>query len=101
MTDQEILRAMIETLKPIQQQLVDMQQELRQVSTTQDTMQQELRQVALAQENEVLPKLNLVYENQVQIIEEHKAMSNLEKKVEVLEDDVFALKAAFKELKRA
>ena len=94
MLDKNDLQAIAEMLKPITSRLDSVDSKL-------DSVQQELQRVAITQENEVLPKLQLVYENQIQVIDEHNAMSNLEKKVEVLEDDVFALKAALKELKGA
>ena len=74
---------------------------LDQVNNKMEALEDSLQHVSVVQENEVLPKLQLLYENQSQIIDEHKAMTNLERKVEVLEDEVFALKTAFKELKKA
>lgn len=66
-----------------------------------EPLKEEVRRIAITQENVVMPQLQLVYENQVDIIEEHKAMNRLERKVEVLQDEVFAIKEVIKELKRA
>lgn len=102
------LSEMRQDVSNVRQDLSQVQEETSNVKQGLSEMRQELSstralvaKIALKQENEVLPKLQLLYENQSQIIDEHKAMTNLERKVEVLEDEVFALKTAFKELKKA
>ncbi|MEG1427552.1 MAG: hypothetical protein RSC76_07675, partial [Oscillospiraceae bacterium] len=61
----------------------------------------ELRRVATVQENTVLPRLQLLYENQVEIIAERRARDKLEHRIVVLEDDIFAVKEVIREQKLA
>lgn len=91
MLDKSDLQAIAELmdlkLEPIKEQLA----EVRDVAT----------RTALIQENEALPKIQLMYESQKSIIEEHKRLDKIEAKIEVLQDDVFALKETVKQLKKA
>ena len=91
MLDKSDLQAIAELmdlkLEPIKEQLA----EVRDVAT----------RAALIQENETLPKIQLMYESQKSMIEEHKRLDKIEAKIEVLQDDVFALKETVKQLKKA
>lgn len=91
MTDKEILLAMAEIVRPIHDRLDRMDSRL-------DELQAEVRRVATVQENEVLPKLQLLYENQVKAAEEHQRMDAMEAKQEEQGHRIFGLEEAVKEL---
>lgn len=72
------------------------QNELRQDFTELRGDVNELREgqnrINLKLENIIEPRLQLIYENQVNIIEQNKKFEEHEVRIEILETDVFALK---------
>lgn len=53
---------------------------------------------AIIQENEVAKKIQLIYENQVTIIDNNKQLDGIKNNLENVNVDVFALKMAVKQL---
>lgn len=98
MTDKEILLAMAEIVRPIHDRLDRMDSRLDRMDSRLDELQAEVRRVATIQENEVLPKLQLLYENQVKAAEEHQRMDAIEAKQEEQGHRIFGLEEAVKEL---
>ena len=91
MLDKSDLQAIAELmdlkLEPIKEQLA----EVRDVAT----------RASIIQVIDTLPNIQLMYESNKSIIEEHKRLDKIEAKIEVLQDDVFALKETVKQLKKA
>lgn len=73
------------------------QEELRQ---GQEELRQNVNSINLKLENVIEPKIQLIYENQINIIDYNKKAEQQENRIENLENDVFALKYAFKALKQ-
>ena len=65
-----------------------------------DSIEQLAKKTAVVQENDVADKIQLIYENQISIIDSNKKIANQDNRIENLENDVFALKYAFKALKQ-
>lgn len=63
-------------------------------------LKQNMQNINLKLENVVEPKIQLIYENQIDTIEHNQKAKTQENRIENLENDVFALKYAFKSLKQ-
>ncbi|MEG1972862.1 MAG: hypothetical protein RR315_06835, partial [Oscillospiraceae bacterium] len=64
------------------------------------SLQELTSKTAIIQENEIVRKLDLIIESQMRIISDNAKYKEHEMKIAKLQDDVFALKAGYKELKQ-
>lgn len=99
------LQARQETM---QASLTDLQARQETMQARQETMQADLtsltakvNRIAITQETEVIPKLKLLYENQCQIIDEHKRIAAIEAKQQEHADRLFILEEVVKDLSAA
>lgn len=92
MTDQELLQAI--------QQIVSNEVQSA-LENKLAPIQNDITRVALRQENEVIPKVALIYENQLKISDEHKQINKFDQRIVKVEDEQFAIRETIRELKCA
>lgn len=101
MVDKELLNALSDImdakLGPLVARMDKVEESISDFATEQAEMKKVLTRVALTQENEVLPKIKMIYENQMEVVAEQKAIEGLEDKTEALATDVWALKVVTSE----
>ena len=80
--------------------IAEMDSKMEEMGTRLDSIEQLATKTAIVQENDVANKIQLIYENQISIIENNNKLTKHDNRIDNLENDVFALKYAFKALKQ-
>lgn len=87
----EMLQLILSEVTSIKQGQEELKQDV-------SSLKQDVQKINFKLENDVEPKLQLVYENQVNIIENNKQLDGFKNNLENINTDVFALKIAVKQL---
>ncbi len=83
-----------EILTLILDKLDNMDTKIDNLETKVDKLDVRLSNVEVKLENEIDPKLQLLYENQISIIDQNKRFNEIDEKIEVMQTDIFVLKNA-------
>lgn len=90
-----------EMLQLILSKVTSLENDMSTVKQDLSEVKQLATKTAVVQETEIANKIQLIYENQINIIEHNEILRKQDTRIENLEDDVFSLKNAFDSLKQA
>lgn len=96
----EILQLILNGQEELKQNVNELKQDVSVLKQDVSGLKQNMQNINLKLENVVEPKIQLIYENQIDTIEHNQKAKTQENRIENLENDVFALKYAFKSLKQ-
>ncbi|MEG2000155.1 MAG: hypothetical protein RR053_02005 [Evtepia sp.] len=97
----KILQQILAKIAEMDSKITRLEQGQEEIKAELTAVQELASKAAVIQELEIAKKMQLIYENQVTIIENEKKYEHISESVENLETDVFALQFAVKALNRS